>query len=1519
MERQLIIALNTLSNFNSLVLSRQQENYIYTATTGFKELKRYLKAQFSISITNNALCEFYSKNLRGVLSKEKHRNDLIIKIDQRKFLDSLFYFVHASEKQLLQIYGWSEKEFKNKMDKLKEQLYPNYKNNNIQNINDLRDNLSNIMIHYSEQSRIYMLNDGTGSGKTHNVIKTYIDQTKEFIYLSNNAKLHNLIYITPQKMQMKFSDNIYNAAYKKNIPLLQIKSNSDLFDLDMICWSIFDEKKNVNITNGDFFDLLFTNKRIKSQSSLLSEMNKHINNINSSFIRRKYSEQEQNEQEKESEEIKGAEKPNIEVIFNNYNNYLSMIKANNYYSNEDILDKGKEFKKNMQNLAKFLITHMEESEFKNMITRMDARSINDIVIKNAYDFFYYIILHCNPLEIAKYRPCIICLTADKFAYNIGYGDYVKKTTKNTDSKRIRYVYQSIDQIISGIEPYKGGEVSKNVVKNETEQNLFLKNDFFKKSGNIYTEKNVSFSIVIDEEHIFSTKEISEYNSIDILGDRRRSDENQYNIVDSLAVIYRLMHNYISGDKGQTDVVKKDKQKFITQFIDNIYSYTDFFSNKRDCKNKNLLHDPVYLLFAHFANNSMHLTVDANHAEYLNLICNNIYAYSPKTMLQIDSLKNIKLTLDSSGIFIEKNEDNENDIFSLYDLFQLVLVLLYSCKDMPKSIYNTLASRYPDSQNKSLQRLSNVCHTYKDYLESMFDSTYYLEKTAPVNDLLVYFLSKIMFSIDLQKQFDSKFLPTIELGKNKTHYVAADIKITLSKEMFEVALVRILQNKGNKVFLLSATRGYDNIYSGQYNIDFFLKYKDKFNLYEVITRTDNLMLEFSNKRKEKRNISINRFGDQLKSNTYESFIVNSINTIDSSNVKKVNSSLTKEELSVFNEIYNKLIEKSKYAYGTYKKIEMSQLIFFIALHTAKRENAMIMTLSNAHIKTLTKDLFEMDKCGRKNFNVYNLTNKGKSKDQIYEFVLPFGNNDKIKKTRIILFNAGLGRESDLNNYFDIEDNINIIFISSYQSAGTGLNFCINKNQDFEAISFANDPYYSSVKGSGGLNTTPNSIIKLKEMASKNKNMNLEDIDNYFNSNESYAHLLKEHNLEKLKTIEQAIGRIERRDFEGQNTAINFVDNELYSLFTSILTQYSYCNNIHNGQPVINNKSLLNRSMYNVAEYVINDFKLPIEKRKELEDITINKNNIVKNFFESEYRDFAKKFRSGDPDYIFFPQFNSLLRDITNLNNWTEQKNKILLTLKEKISNKTLFYKIVNLFNAAASDIYEISDKKDLIISYNITRTGYTDITRSNYIFNIDEELSFSAIENIKDIECLQNELNGKKNKQYLPSPYFLSIIRGNIGEKIIRTILDDKKIKYKKDGFFEDKYAEIYEFFDFIIELEEKIICIDVKNWKFLDQKKGDKLRNNIDSKTTKVKALFNKNVEFYYINVDPQNNGNGLQGMNIFINQYDSYFYNLFIRRPYYIEKIKQQNNRDIRYAQLETGNLDINQEFYNMFKGEVL
>lgn len=273
-------------------------------------------------VSSHSICKFFTEEIKAAKSFEKVSNDTYkLFVGKDEFLTILLEKFLESKNKIILKCLMDEFKFDEKVLHLKEMITPP------DNINYYRSELKNIMKHNSPNSQIYLLNDGTGSGKTYNVI----DKTSSFSHaVSNRKELHSLIYITPQKIQMKFGNNIYKNAYHKNILFLQIKASTDLIDLDMICWSLFDEKKGIHLNNKEFFSCIFESTKSIRISTLKDDIRKDIANMEKVY-RIKYKKNNDLEENKEEIDEKEIKMPNIEKVYHDDNGDL----FNKYFELED--------------------------------------------------------------------------------------------------------------------------------------------------------------------------------------------------------------------------------------------------------------------------------------------------------------------------------------------------------------------------------------------------------------------------------------------------------------------------------------------------------------------------------------------------------------------------------------------------------------------------------------------------------------------------------------------------------------------------------------------------------------------------------------------------------------------------------------------------------------------------------------------------------------------------------------------------------------------------------------------------------------------------------------------------------------------------------------------------------------------------------------------------------------------------------------------------------------------------------
>lgn len=169
-----------------------------------------------------------------------------------------------------------------------------------------------------------------------------------------------------------------------------------------------------------------------------------------------------------------------------------------------------------------------------------------------------------------------------------------------------------------------------------------------------------------------------------------------------------------------------------------------------------------------------------------------------------------------------------------------------------------------------------------------------------------------------------------------------------------------------------------------------------------------------------------------------------------------------------------------------------------------------------------------------------TDNDKKHDQILTFT-PFKGRHTV---HLVFFDSPLANVEDIRQETYLQDsNTVLVFMSSYKSAGTGLNYFVKYHDgdlndinaprldvDFERLVLINSSFYSEVKdNSGNLNTLPNYVTVLKHYADDDITVHkLADFNVNFAHGENYRLLIAEHDMSLFKVVVQAVGRVERRD-------------------------------------------------------------------------------------------------------------------------------------------------------------------------------------------------------------------------------------------------------------------------------------------------------------------------------------------------------------------------------------------------------
>ncbi|NRA83961.1 MAG: hypothetical protein HRU22_09415 [Gammaproteobacteria bacterium] len=123
-----------------------------------------------------------------------------------------------------------------------------------------------------------------------------------------------------------------------------------------------------------------------------------------------------------------------------------------------------------------------------------------------------------------------------------------------------------------------------------------------------------------------------------------------------------------------------------------------------------------------------------------------------------------------------------------------------------------------------------------------------------------------------------------------------------------------------------------------------------------------------------------------------------------------------------------------------------------------------------------------------------------------------------------------------------------------------------------------------------------------------------------------------------------------------------------------------------------------------------------------------------------------------------------------------------------------------------------------------------------------------------------EITNKAFETMVPHPKFLAMLKGNIGEHIFRLLLGKLDIiSLGNDEVIEKVGRRAYELFDFYIEVDCTLICVDVKNWSSTLDKTSlsKKTHRNAISKIKTINDFAEKRferIDFLYLNGRLENN-----------------------------------------------------------------
>ncbi len=490
-----------------------------------------------------------------------------------------------------------------------------------------------------------------------------------------------------------------------------------------------------------------------------------------------------------------------------------------------------------------------------------------------------------------------------------------------------------------------------------------------------------------------------------------------------------------------------------------------------------------------------------------------------------------------------------------------------------------------------------------------------------------------------------------------------------------------------------------------------------------------------------------------------------------------------------------------------------------------------------------------------------TDNGKKHDQILTFT-PFKGRHTV---HLVFFDSPLANVEDIRQETYLQNsNTVLVFMSSYKSAGTGLNYFVKYHDgdindinaprldvDFERLVLINSSFYSEVKdNSGNLNTLPNYVTVLKHYADDDITVHkLADFNVNFAHGENYRLLMAEHDMSLFKVVVQAVGRVERRD--------TLLKTEIFlpsDVFRNVAFQFAALSEDSGNEVVSESMSLLNHRLMEECEKLSQGQSFNnAEQRLTFEQAIVANGRRIDEIHKRVLKtDWINKVRAGNLDYL---EICNLFRDpdsFTDPQRWLAklQANPLYTANRQMQSvHDALFIdrqqgnQTILLCHKRGPDGLAHRDYSALSDFAGGAREYRPELTLfPQYRNDVDFTPGNLVGELIRECDNIQE----KAFKKWVPNPRLVPLLKGNVGEYLFDKVLKSYGVTPLSDQqVFERLEPLVYEFFDRFIEVGDDLLCIDVKRWatQLDDLTRAEETLEKSDNKIRQIRNIASQKAD----------------------------------------------------------------------------
>lgn len=1247
----------------------------------------------------------------------------------------------------------------------------------IDKVNVCRNRASQLYhVHERDGAQVIFSSDGTGFGKSYGVIQGYVEYLERFASTQAlndvfpEGGFTNLLFMSPQKSQIDLDHRQKERILSAGGELICVVARTDIADLNFIDWA-------TGLKNRDRY--IRWSEVAKDSGYIAGEMRQ----LNYLIKQIDYCESHIEQQARFGTLDAASEKDMLEEQLKNYRHRL----RSTLESACKTLFKEGSAAASVQEYIHLAVKARHERAQK-------TAQGKSIPTTSVYEIYLEIIKQVLPFEVCRYRPAVLLMTTNKFDTS------TYRLRPRQRGEGVRFEPVSFDQLIGGKLKPEEPQISAMSGEPHGVQVDYLRNEHFKLNQDCpFRLNNIRFTVIIDELHEAYTR-LEENCHVALV-------KQENNLAHVLSVTGRIYNAVLSLEQRgkpfeEQTTFEQEKVKFIT-------TIRELLADKCELSLGTTLRSMLEI----FRDQLGAFEVNSDAADRIISLTRNVFSFNAKMYVNEDGLKRIRLRHSSEDItrvelYYEVEGDTSDINPTLHDLFQLVSAILAACAQITNRHFKRWVKNggqeNASSQNTPLGQFVDAANVVAGEVRHIFDRT--TDESLLIDYFYTYLQPKTVFTMTPVAE-----LNYVNKGAERTIILA--FEMDLVKELPEAMIVRLLAGTHNKVIGLSATSGFTHTKNGNFSRHFLHRYAQDLG-YQVIERQPDdisMLKELRDLRARIRSVDFKEFDAErlMLTDTYEH---------------------CPEFKTVYDDFMSALRGPLQSAlYSKYKKRQHCRELEALLLAAYEGKNSLILSLSGGFKNAFAQAYRQHQTVWRQQYGMSSKCDDKHDKrhDQILTFT-PFKGRHSI---HLVFFDSPLASIADIKQETYIQDsNSVLVFMSTYNSAGTGLNYFIRYHSgshndaealrlevDFQRLVLINSPFYSEVVGrSTHLNTLPNYVSVLKHLADDLAEHKMAEFNVNFAQGDSYRLLMAEHGMSLFKVIMQAVGRIERRDTV-LNTEIFLPSDVMHNM----AFQFAGLSENASNEVVLESMSLLNYRLKEFCEQLSTTHSFSCHKqRSSFEERMLSNGRHIDAVHKRILKtDWINRVRHGDFEYL---KLCNLFRDpdsFANPERWLEklQANPLYAANKQmQAIHDTLFVsrqqgeQHIMLCHKRGSDGLAHKDYSALSDFIGGAREYRPELSIfMQYNKHLDLARGNLASELFRDCNKMQKSAFTK----LVPHPKLVPLLKGNLGEYLFDKVLAHYGVQPLTDlQVFEHLGPIVYEFFDRFIEVGDDLLCVDVKRW-----------------------------------------------------------------------------------------------------------